>query len=135
MVITVRSEDCIFDADTFVREAQKRWPGCEVFDANRGKSNQTTLVQVESQDEPSFSINHFSDNQMVSTDGTPDQAAEVAAWVRRGDPDPGPALRVTDQSFSGHTVLRPGIAPEQVTANWVDHSEHDPYTEYPDYFK
>ena len=109
MVFAVRSEDRMFDADTFVREAQKRWPGCEVFDANRGKSNQTTLVQVESQDEPSFSINHFSDNQMVSTDGTPDQAAEVAAWVRRVNPDPGLVLWFTDQSFSGHTVLRPGI--------------------------
>ena len=72
---------------------------------------------------------------MVSTDGTLDQAAEVAAWVRRVNPDPGLVLWFTDQSFSGHTVLRPGIAPEQVTANWVDHSEHDPYTEYPDYFK
>ena len=135
MVFAVRSEDRMFDADTFVREAQKRWPGCEVFDANRSKDSQTTLVQVEPQDEPSFSIDHFPNNRIVSTDGTPDQVAEVAAWVRRVNPDPGLVLWFTDQSFSGHTVLRPGIAPEQVTANWVDHSEHDPYTEYPDYFK
>ena len=135
MIIAVRPEDRMFDVDTFVHEAQERWPGCEVFDANQSKSNQTTFVQVESQDEPSFSINHFSDNQMVSTEGVPDQAAEVAAWVRQANPDPGLVLWFVDDSFSGHTVLYPGITPEQITANWVDHSEHDPYTEYPDYFK
>ena len=72
---------------------------------------------------------------MVSTEGTPDQAAEVAAWVRQANPDRGLVLWFVDDSFSGHIVLYPGITPEQITANWVDHSEHDPYTEYPDYFK
>lgn len=92
VVFAVRSEDFIFGADIFVREAQKRWPGCEVFDANRSKDSQTTLVQVELQDEPPFSIDHFLNNRMVSTDGTPDQAAEVAAWVRQANPDPGLVL-------------------------------------------
>ena len=135
VVLAVRSEDFIFGADIFVHEAQKRWPGCEVFDANRSKDSQTTLVQMKPQDEPPFSIDHFPNNRMVSTDGTPDQAAEVAAWVRQANSDPGLVLWFVDDSFSGHTVLYPGITPEQVAANWVDHSEHDPYTEYPDYFK
>ena len=72
---------------------------------------------------------------MISVDGNPYNSAEVAAWARSLLPDPNLALWLIDQPFSGHTVLFPGITPQQVLDNWVDHSEHDPYTEYPQYFK
>ena len=134
VVLAVRSEDFIFDADTFVREAQKRWPGCEIVRPSPGTGISTTSAYIPSNSLSPFSVRHFPNIRMVSTDGTPDQAAEVAAWVRQANPDPDLVLWFVDDSFSGHTVLYPGITPEQVTANWVDHSEHDPYTEYPDYF-
>ena len=71
---------------------------------------------------------------MISVDGTPEQAAEVAAWVRSLLPNPNLDLWILDNHLSGHTVLFPGITPEQVLDNWVDHREHDPYVEYPQYF-
>ena len=43
-------------------------------------------------------------------------------------------LWFTTDNFDGHTVLTPGITPQQVIEQWVDHREHDPYVEYPEYF-
>ncbi|MBO3724466.1 hypothetical protein J5X07_05385 [Actinomyces bowdenii] len=71
---------------------------------------------------------------MISIDGLPEQSTEVAAWVRSIHPDPDLTLWYTDNSFSGRTVLTPGITPQEVLDNWVDHDEHDPYIEYPQYF-
>ncbi|WP_205570042.1 hypothetical protein [Actinomyces lilanjuaniae] len=31
MVITVTSQQQMIDADTFLREAQRKWPGCRAF--------------------------------------------------------------------------------------------------------
>ena len=79
-------------------------------------------------------IHHFSDNHMIDVDGNPFNSAEVASWVRSLHPDPSFDLWFTDEYFSGHTILFPGITPEQVLDNWIDHREHDPYIEYPQYF-
>ena len=43
-------------------------------------------------------------------------------------------LWFTTDVFDGHTVLTPGITPQQVIDQWVDHREHDPYAQYPEYF-
>nr|WP_315547324.1 hypothetical protein [Actinomyces oris] len=43
-------------------------------------------------------------------------------------------LWFTTSVFDGHTVLTPGITPQQVIDQWVNHTEHDPYIEYPQYF-
>jgi len=67
-------------------------------------------------------------------DGDPDNSAVVAAWVRLL-PDPGLVLWYVDEGFNGHSVQFPGITAEQVASGWVDHGEHDPFEEYPDYFR
>ncbi|WP_127842190.1 hypothetical protein [Actinomyces wuliandei] len=77
---------------------------------------------------------HFPHNRMVSTDADPQVAAEVAAWVRHLHPDPGLVLWYTDEGFTGHTVLTPGITPTQIDHQWVDHNDHDPEKDYPHYF-
>ena len=135
MIITTSPRDFMFDTDAFIREAQRRWPGCEVFREIREKDPSDATVQISPQNKPSFSVDHFPDNQMVSIDGNPDNSAEVAAWVRQMHPNPDLVLWFIDESFSGHTVLFPGITAQEVLDNWADHSEHNPYTEYPDYFK
>ena len=48
-------------------------------------------------------------------------------------PDPSLVPWFTTDNFDGHTVLTPGITSQQVIDQWVDHREHDPYAEYPEY--
>ena len=80
-------------------------------------------------------VSHFSDGQLISVDGADfEEAAEIAVWVRSLNPDPSLVLWFTTDNFDGHTVLTPGITPQQVIEQWVDHREHDPYAEYPEYF-
>lgn len=79
-------------------------------------------------------IHHFPDNHMISVDGNPYNSAEVAAWVRSLLLDPDLDLWLIDNVLSGHTILFPGITAQEVLDNWVDHDEHDPYIEYPQYF-
>jgi hypothetical protein len=69
-----------------------------------------------------FNIIHFRNKHMVSTDGTPAQAAEVAVWAINSFP-PGDEVEVwlTDQAYSGHVVLRPGMTVEDVLSSWQDH--------------
>ncbi|TFH50807.1 hypothetical protein E4J66_13960 [Actinomyces viscosus] len=80
-------------------------------------------------------ISHFRDGQLISVDGADlEEAADIAVWVRSLNPDPNLVLWFTTDNFNGHTVMTPGITPQQVIDQWVDHSEHDPYAEYPEYF-
>ena len=84
---------------------------------------------------PSTIISHFADGRLISVDGADfEEAVEIAAWVRSLNSDPDVVLWFTSSAFDGHTVLTPGITPQQVLERWVDHREHDPYVEYPQYF-
>ncbi|AYD90311.1 hypothetical protein D5R93_10390 [Actinomyces lilanjuaniae] len=133
MVITVTSQQQMIDADTFLREAQNRWPGCQAVVEDPATHISDATV-VSPPDAPPFSVIHFPDNGMISTDAHPQVAAEIAAWIRSLHPDPDLVLWYTDQGFTGHTVLTPGITPTQVNHQWVDHRDHDPEQEYPHYF-
>lgn len=80
-------------------------------------------VQINRPTEPFFQIFYLGE-EAVSTDGTPEQAIEVAMWVRSLLPDdPGGRIWMVDQGFSGHVELTPGMTADDVKANWV---EHDP---------
>ena len=84
---------------------------------------------------PSTIISHFKDNRLISASGLDfEEAANIAAWVRSLNPDPNLVLWFTTSVIDGHTVLTPGITPQQVIDQWVNHTEHDPYIEYPQYF-
>ena len=135
MIMVVDPNQKIFDANIFISQAQQRWAECEAFKLDLEKHTSDATANVDSTNAPPFHIDHFPSDQMISVDGNPYNSAEVAAWARSLLPDPNLALWLIDQPFSGHTVLFPGITPQQVLDNWVDHSEHDPYTEYPQYFQ
>ena len=78
------------------------------------------------------SYGNHPNNQLISASGLDfEEAANIAAWVRSLNPDPNLVLWFTTSVFDGHTVLTPGITPQQVIDRWVDHAEHDPYIEYP----
>ncbi|WP_103061706.1 hypothetical protein [Actinomyces qiguomingii] len=46
------------------------------------------------------------------------------------NPAPNLVLWLTDDFFQNHVVL----TPEQINTSWVNHAEHNPMTEYPQYF-
>lgn len=133
MVITVVPDQHMLDADAFLRQARRKWPSCRTFENDPAAEISDAEVDVNPAGAPSFTVTHFP-NDMISVDGIPDQSAEVAAWVRSLHPDPGLVLWYVDEGFNGHTVLFPGITAGQIASGWVDHGEHDPCEEYPDYF-
>ena len=135
MILTMNPNQTIFDADTFIAETQRRWPGCQAY-KNKKESNSFTDAgaNIDSASTTPFMVYHFIDRHMISVDGDLFDAAEVAAWVRSLLPDSNLDLWLIDNVLSGHTILFPGITPQEVLDNWVDHDEHDPYVEYPQYF-
>lgn len=131
---TLNSRRVIADTDTFLSEGKRRWPACKVvlMDSDKFKTDADIVLDP---DGASRIISHFSDGQLISVDGADfEEAADIAVWVRSLNPDPGLVLWFTTNVFDGHTVLTPGITSQQVIDQWVDHHEHDPYVEYPEYF-
>ncbi|WP_136193002.1 hypothetical protein [Actinomyces procaprae] len=125
----------LIDRDSFVRQAKERWPECEVVIVNRPEAPVDACIY------PVFEgykmeVSHFTDNQAIVCRGALEApgAAEVAAWARSLNPDPELILWLIDDDFTGHVVLTPGITPDEIRASWVDHAEHDPAVEYPEYF-
>ena len=130
---TLNSGRIIADTDTFLSEGKRRWPACKVvlMDSDKFKTDADIVLDP---DGASRIISHFSDGQLISVDGADfEEAADIAVWVRSLNPDPGLVLWFTTNVFDGHTVLTPGITSQQVIDQWVDHHEHDPYAEYPEY--
>mgnify|MGYP000941877073 FL=1 len=123
----------IADTDTFLHEGSKAWPdskGTRWDDDEDGTDADILLTP----DGASTVISHFRHGRLISVDGADfEEAADIAAWVRSLNPDPSLVLWFTTNVFDGHTVLTPGITPQQVIDQWVDHHEHDPYAEYPEY--
>ena len=134
MVIVPDPSQVIFDAKNFAKEAQMRWPGCRVIWKDPSKYISDVGVRVDPDDDPTFMIIHFPHRRAVTTDGLPFQVAEVAVWVREVHPDPELVLWLIDTGFAAHVVLYPGITVDEIDAGWVDHREHNPYEEFPQYF-
>lgn len=80
------------------------------------------VIRVERPDEAVFQIFHFTGEDVLMTDGTPEQSAEVAVWAADSFSLSGPSeLWLTDQEFTGHTVLRPGMNVHEVWDTWEKH--------------
>lgn len=130
---TLNSGRVIADTDTFLCEGKRHWPDCKTRSV--GSADRETDVEILlDPDGASTIISHFSDGQLISVGGADlEEAADIAVWVRSFNPDPSLVLWFTTNVFDGHTVLTPGITSQQVIDQWVDHREHDPYAEYPEY--
>lgn len=134
LLTVLNSPYTIADTDAFLHEGSKAWPdskGTRWDDDEDGTDADILLTP----DGSSTAISHFSDNRLISVSGADfEEAADIAAWARSLNPDPNLVLWFTTNVFDGHTILTPGITPQQVIDQWVDHREHDPYAEYPEYF-
>ena len=123
----------IVDVDTFLYEGSRKWSDSRAL--RWSEEDITDADIVLNPEGPSTIISHFKDNRLISASGLDfEEATDIAAWVRSLNPDPNLVLWFTTSVFDGHTVLTPGITPQQVIDQWVDHREHDPYIEYPQYF-
>ena len=134
MIVVMDRAQSLFTAESFVSEVRKRWPVSRIIINDRGAPGEDVGAQITPVGRPSFTIDHLPNNRVVTSDGGPFVSAEVAAWVREVHPDPDLALWLVDDMFNGHVVLHPGITTDEIHAGWVDHREHDPYEEFPQYF-
>lgn len=134
LIPVLNSTYTIADVDVFLSEGSKVWPNSRGmrWDDDRDGTDADIMLNP---DGASTIISHFSDDRLVSVDGADfEEAAGIAVWVRSLNPDPELVLWFTTDVFDGHTVLTPGITTQEVIDQWVDHREHDPYVEYPEYF-
>ncbi|GLY31899.1 hypothetical protein [Kineosporia sp. NBRC 101731] len=70
--------------------------------------------------QPGFLVIHYRRDDMLSTDGTQEQAAEFAVWAMQAFSATG-ELWLVDQGYSGHVVLTPDMTPADVMNGWQEH--------------
>ncbi len=81
------------------------------------------VILVERPGEAAFQIFHPMGEDMILTAGTAQQIAEVAVWTVESFPLSGPSqLWLTDEEYTGHTVLRPGMSVDEVWSAWETHA-------------
>lgn len=90
---------------------------------NEGEPPVEHGVDVRPPGEPGFAIAWLPRSGIISVDGTREQNAMVAAWVRSQLPADFPRVIAYDDDWSWHVDLVWGITSEQVLANTVSHSD------------
>lgn len=129
-----RPSGFLIDAETFVREARNKWPeeSLEVIQSSDSLMSDVSIY-IDLKNEPPFSVIHFYNNDLITCDGNLDNSIEVALWLRNLLSKE-TVMWLTDGHFGFHIALYPGMEKKDIMNNWVDHAEHDPYEEYPEYF-
>ena len=85
------------------------------------------VAQITRPGQPFFQVFRFRKNDGLVTDGTPEQAVEVALWARSLLPDdPDGRIWMVDEGYNGHVELAPGMTAEAIRTSWVDHAESAP---------
>jgi hypothetical protein len=123
MVMAPEPKDFVVTLEQF-RAAIPHWqPHAEPSGPISQERPVDALIKITRPNEPFFQIFHYRDGDMLSTDGTPEQAAEVAVWAANTFPKTGEGeLWIVDEEYTGHTVLTPGMNPADVWANWQTHT-------------
>lgn len=93
--------------DALLEAAQVRWPdGVRVVDAAPRKIALRLDVIAEG---PGFSITAMHDFSSITLDGTPEQNADVAVWLRTLMPADGPRIVAFDSGLTAEIELTPGM--------------------------
>lgn len=94
-------------ADTLLEAAQVRWPdGVRVVDEDPRKIALRLDVIAEG---PGFSITAMHDFSSINLDGTPEQNADVAVWLRALMPADGLRVVAFDSGLTAEIELTPGM--------------------------
>ncbi|MFC7623080.1 hypothetical protein [Microlunatus sp. GCM10028923] len=127
--MTIFSPDGAFrvESEVFVAGARHNW-GSEVPILTNPDSRPHNLtVQIKREGGTSFQVFHDRLDESVLTDGDPDQCAEVAVWVLSLlSGQLSGRLWMTDQGFTGHIDLVPGMTVADVRDGWISHADHAP---------
>lgn len=123
-IVDSTGEALDLDSGRFVAAARERWDGqvtSAVFDLHE---NNLCTIEVQPVDGPAFQIMLLGPETQVSTDGTDEQALEVAAWVRSLLPaNNSSEVWFIDEGFTGHAVLTLGMSADAVKSAWVEHDD------------
>jgi hypothetical protein len=112
----------LMTADHLIGAAQDAFGSSLRVEPSRREWETDYYLYVTLPREPDFAIAHFRDNLMLGLEGSAQQNARSAAWIRSLLPERAPRVIAGDREWQGHVDLTFGIAPEQVLATWVDHS-------------
>jgi len=129
--VTFLSPDDAFHVDraTFEREAEARFSpeGGQLRDSDDGTVSDV-VVNISRPGETSFAIWHGQAGDTIWTDATPDQVVAVALWVCSllTSANNGGRVWMTDEGFTGHVELRPGMTEAELSSEWVDHGDTPP---------
>ena len=122
IIVSPTPEDFSVTLEQFRAAADYWQPHAHLGGSNSDSDPSDATISIDRPHEPGFQIVHFRNGAMISTDGTPEQAAEVAVWAANTFPKTGPGeLWMTDQGYSGHTTLHPGISLSDVLNGWQNH--------------
>ena len=110
--------DKLFPVADLDELAKQRWGDALKWVRPTEADGQIT-ISLDPADESSYSIRFDRSGDSVSTDGTRAQTAAVAVWVRSLLPaSTSSAIWLFDET--GHAVLTPELAEDQVWDHWVD---------------
>ncbi len=126
MQMAICSPDQAFhvDREVFEKEAHARFPEGVVVAIDDPDRPMDVAVQIERGGEPGYQILRSREGEVIFTDGTPEQAAEAALWIRSLLPDdPGGRIWLVDKGYSGHVELVPGMTVDDIKAGWVEHDD------------
>ncbi len=124
MVVSPDSEPLGLTADEFARAVSEHWPG--VSRTATASASMLYSAEITPPDQTSYHLNLHSTGTGIGTDGTRDQAFEVAAWVRSVLPTsrfPG-RLWLIDEGYGGHVDIDDGATADDLKAGWIDHDVH-----------
>jgi len=114
------------DAD-FRAAAERKWTGAVTFRTSEDPQMPPVTADVEVPGQRSFQVFLLRGGDAVVTDGSEEQMAEVAAWVRSLLPEePGGRIWFTDPGCTGHYDLPHGVTPQDVIGSWVEHGGEAP---------
>jgi hypothetical protein len=94
----------------------------EPTDGHDGGPAIDIVAVVQLPHELSFQIARADNDHQIWIRGTSEQAAKVAVWaVRSFSHTGGSELWITYPSRTGHAQLLPGMSPDEVWDDWLDH--------------
>jgi hypothetical protein len=120
MIVSPSGESLPVELDQLVDAAQRRWPGM-VRQAPDPDDGAPLTLEVQPEGEPFFQVIALGPVRQVATDGTWEQALEVAALTTSLIPPEAfdSEWWFTSEDLTGHTVLRAGMTSDAIAQGWT----------------
>lgn len=118
----------------FLHEVEKYWNEIDIKTYSKIDRNYVNIsVDLYNRGNLILCLNHFRNNKMISCEGNMREVLNTALWIRPLLSENVP-IWMADGDFNAHVIINYGVEYVDVMNSWVDHSKHDPFEEYPEYF-